>query len=322
MPYDENGDWIDYPQPDDPRLTTMPVPDPNQNPYTNPDNYAPAPSNPQPPQQLPAPSTYDFGGDGSQPSATGATGANYEQQIRDTYASALGRQPTADELRSDLNNATRYGTSGSLLSDIAARANDSTPDRQATSTPTTAPRTTSSTPLPGAPAPSQGYTDLWKQMYDQQQATSADEKAKGDALYNRWNDQANTSLNFDVNSDPILRRQADAAEAAYTRQARNAVSNRAEEAGPYANLEGTRRMEAEHAGQASMDLESHLMAQELVARRAQIQHALDAQGDLLSDEQKNNLAAKLSLLDNELRRYQLDITNTGQNMMEDRLRMP
>jgi hypothetical protein len=158
--------------------------------------------------------------------------------------------------------------------------------------------------------------DLIRQMMEQQAAQAAENKQRADALYSRLSDRANQSLAIDRN-DPIIRAQADAFSANQTRQARNLISDAAEGSSQYANLEGQRRIAAEHAGQASGAYEAQLMGSELQARRAEIAQALAQAGGMLTADQANQLQRQLGMLDNAIRQQSLGVTQRGQDQNYD-----
>lgn len=158
-----------------------------------------------------------------------------------------------------------------------------------------------------APSTAPQYAnDLVTQMMQQQAAQEAERKSRADALYGTLSDRASQSLTLDRNN-PVIRAQADAFSAQQDRSARNYISDAAERGGPYANIEGTRRMAAEHAGQASGAFEANLMGQELAARRQEIAQALAQQGSQLSAEQQNEMQRQLALLDQSIKQQQIGL---------------
>lgn len=169
---------------------------------------------------------------------------------------------------------------------------------------------TSSTPAPQSPsqtsqAPSY-ESELIKQMMERQAAQDAENKARGDNLYNMLLEQAKQGLAVDRNN-PVIRAQADAYSAQQERAGRNYISDAAERGGPYANIEGVRRMVAEHAGQAAGAFEANLMGQEVAAKRQEIAQALAGMGGYLTAAQQNELQRQLGLLDQSIKTQQVGL---------------
>jgi hypothetical protein len=164
--------------------------------------------------------------------------------------------------------------------------------------------------------PSGTSNDLIRQMMEQQAAAAAENKARADALYGRLSEIGNQSLAVDRN-DPSIRAQADAYSAQRDRQARNYISDAAERSGPYTNIDGTRRMVAEHAGQASGAFEAGLLGKELAARRQEIAQALAQSGAMLTADQQNAPQKQLAILDNAIKEQRLAVTQRGEDMSMD-----
>lgn len=168
----------------------------------------------------------------------------------------------------------------------------------------------------------------WLQRYDSERAEN---KARADSLYGTLMDRSQQSLNVGAN-DPIIRGQSDAYSAQVERQRRNYLSDTAEQRGPYANIQGERRMTAEKAGQATAGFEAQLLGRELSARRNEIAQALAQMGGMLSGDQTRALQGELATIDNQLRRdlgfagidaqrdlgfAGLDVSRRGQDMGMD-----
>jgi len=112
-------------------------------------------------------------------------------------------------------------------------------------------------------------------------------------------------------NDPIIRAQADAFSAQQDRSRRNYLSDTAEREGPYANLQGERRMAAERAGQASGAFEAQLMSRELMAEREKVAQALSGRLGMLSGDQQAALTERLAALDAEIRREGFALQGQG-----------
>lgn len=104
--------------------------------------------------------------------------------------------------------------------------------------------------------------------------------------------------------DPNIKQQLDPYAAAMERARREEVNRGAESA--FANGQDFGSPEAmaaaERAGQQVGLKGSELVGQELTAKRAEIQHALDSLGQDASEDQKNQLTMKLAELDAQLKR--------------------
>ena len=149
-------------------------------------------------------------------------------------------------------------------------------------------------------------SELVQQMMDRQAAQDAENKSRGDSLYNMLLEQAQQGLKVDRN-DPVIRAQADAFAANNERAARNHISDTAERGGPLANIEGERRMASEHTGQANASFEANLMGQEVAAKRREIQNALAGLGGQLTAAQQNELQRQLGLLDQAYKSQQIGL---------------
>lgn len=132
--------------------------------------------------------------------------------------------------------------------------------------------------------------------------------AVGD-LYNTLLQRSQQGL--DINSrSPIIANQVDSYRAEQERANRNNLDQQAEAGGPNANLNSERRLGSERAAQATGNLQSTLMGNELTARRNEIQNALTQMGSLLSDQQRMALQQQLAMMDNSLRQQQMQQTHS------------
>lgn len=201
----------------------------------------------------------------------------------------------------------------------------------------------------------------WLKRYDTERAEN---KSRADALYNTLLQRSRQSLDMfggptrtggDVGmtggnmspggagpsrtdgmsgrvTDPIIRGQVDAFGAQTERARRNYLSDVAEQRGPYANIQGERRMSAEKAGQAVGGFQAQLLGRELTARRDEIAQALAQMGGMLSGDQTRALQGELAAIDSQLRRdlgfagiaaqrdlgfAGLDVSRRGQDMGMD-----
>jgi len=140
------------------------------------------------------------------------------------------------------------------------------------------------------------YKDIMTRQLSMQEEAQRKNTERGNALYGILSDRAKQSLEIDRN-DPIIRAQSGAFSAKQRRAQRNYISDVAESAGPYANIQGERRMAAERYGQATGGFEAELMGRELSARRAEIQQALSGMSGILSADQQRELAMQLKSID-------------------------
>lgn len=166
----------------------------------------------------------------------------------------------------------------------------------ATTTPTAAP--------PASNPAADLQNQLLQQMFAQQQQQMADNAARNTNLYNILLSRAQQGTQID-GTDPNIRQQADAYSANAQRASRNYLSDLAEKAGPYANLRGEQRLQAERLGQATGSFEAQLIGNELMARRQEIQNALSQMGSMLSVDQQNALQRQLGILDNAIAQQSL-----------------
>ena len=152
----------------------------------------------------------------------------------------------------------------------------------------------------GAPDATGLFPDWYKEMMQrtasQQEADRAQSKERSDALYSTLATRAGQGLAVD-RTDPSVRAQSDAYAANATRANRDFVSNLAESAGPGANLEGQKRIAAEHLGQATGAFEAEAIAREIGTRRAEIAQALSTQAGILTADQARALQLQLASMD-------------------------
>lgn len=125
--------------------------------------------------------------------------------------------------------------------------------------------------------------------------------------------RAMQGTNVDPN-DPNISPAVNAYRAEQERGARNYISDQAEAAGPLANLSGERRIANEHAAQATGNMRSQLILNELTSRRAEIQQALSQLGSLLSDQQRFELSAELGRLNASIQQQQ--VTNQNNQFLD------
>lgn len=128
-------------------------------------------------------------------------------------------------------------------------------------------------------------------------------------LYNMLMGRATQSLNVDPN-DPVIRNQTDAYAAQQERARRNYLQQTAESAGPSANISAENRSSAETAGQNTSGFQAGLIANEISARRQEIQSALSGAQGLLTSEQAMQLQEELGQLNVAEQSYQ---TQMNQN---------
>lgn len=151
---------------------------------------------------------------------------------------------------------------------------------------------------------------LIKQMFESQAGREAQARERQSGLYEQLRQRATQSLDIDPNS-PIIKQQVEAFGAQQERARRNYLSDLAEEAGPYANLRGERRMASERAGQAIGGLQAELMGRELTSRRNEIAQSLASMAGLLSADQEAALRQQLGLLDNAIAQQQVGLGRMG-----------
>lgn len=120
----------------------------------------------------------------------------------------------------------------------------------------------------------------------------------GDAnsLYAQLMARANQSLTPDKN-DPVIRAQTDAFNAQRTLGDRNTLASLAEQSGANGNLNAATRAAGEASGQAGSQFQAGLMANEVTARRNEIQQALSGAQGLLTAEQAMSLQEEMARLD-------------------------
>jgi len=102
--------------------------------------------------------------------------------------------------------------------------------------------------------------------------------------------QANAPINP---NDPTITSQLNPFRAEQTRAARDFISNSAEQQGPYANIQGERRLAAQTAGQNTSDFLGQLMARQQGYNQNNASQALALEGGQLSSDQARQLQAAL-----------------------------
>lgn len=141
---------------------------------------------------------------------------------------------------------------------------------------------------------------LQQQQFEYQKAQDAQRQARADSLYGTLLGRAQQGLDVDPNN-PVIRAQTDVFNANQDRARRGYLSDTAERSGPYANLQGERRMTAEKVGQAGGEFQAQLMGRELQSKRDEIAQALSGMQGMLSADQAANLQRQLSLYDNAIK---------------------
>jgi len=199
---------------------------------------------------------------------------------------------------------------GRLESDLAGTGSD-----QPTGTPgtgtwsssgTNAPSTGSPISMAAAPAAQTGAVGNVS-LFDNALGT----KDASD-LYSLLQGRANQGLAVDPN-DPVIKAQVDAYRAEQTRAARNLMSEQAERGGVNSNQDATQRSATEKAAQNTAGFQGQLMANEVAARRQEIESALKGEQGLLTAQQQMALQQELANLDVKLRSYQF---GQSQNQQE------
>lgn len=161
----------------------------------------------------------------------------------------------------------------------------------------------------------QSVAQQWTQQTPGQAAATAQTTDRKNTLYDTLLSRANQSLTVDPN-DPNIRQQTDAYAANEERAKRNYLADVAEKDGPNANIRGETRMANERVGQRTGTFASQLVGQELTARRAEIQHALDTEGAMLTEDQRLALQEKLAMFDNALKQQGLGLQEKSLGLQE------
>lgn len=121
----------------------------------------------------------------------------------------------------------------------------------------------------------------------------------------------------DVSGSPVVRAQSDAYAANEERSRRNYISDVAERGGPYANIEGERRMASERMGQRVGGFEAELMGRELAARRDEISEALTLMAGQLSGDQTRALQRELAQIEAQLAEQGMALQGRGMDLQND-----
>ena len=124
-------------------------------------------------------------------------------------------------------------------------------------------------------------------------------------------ESANPNYQIDPN-DPIIKGQVDAYRTSQTNQLRNELSQLAESAGPNAPIRAQQLSAEEQAAQNVSGYQAGLMANELAARRGEVQQALSGAMGLLTDEQRMQLQEELAQLQIAEGAYQFDTSAANQ----------
>lgn len=126
--------------------------------------------------------------------------------------------------------------------------------------------------------------------------TNPQDQALRDALVKQLEQEAGQSLTINPNTDPTIQMEAAPYAAEQQRAATTLEQQAAEAGGPNANLVAQNAMIQENAAQQSGGYASGLVANELTARRDQIQQALTSMQGLLTADQQNQLQLQLDQL--------------------------
>ena len=167
------------------------------------------------------------------------------------------------------------------------------------------------------PAASGGSGGNVAQQWTQSSAAAPPaQDPRAEALYQQLLGRSQQGLGITRN-DPTIRAQADAYGANEERAKRNYLSDTAEQAGPYANLQGERRMASERQGQRTGSFEAELMGRELTSRRQEIAQALTSMQGMLSADQQAGLMREMAALDAAIKREGLAVQKEGQSQQQD-----
>lgn len=131
---------------------------------------------------------------------------------------------------------------------------------------------------------------------------------KWGALYDQLMKRSQQSLDLNPN-DPIIASQTNAFNAKEQQQMRDYLSGIAEKSGPTANIGAETRSVHEGVAQDTAGFQATLLANELSARRNEIQQALTQMGGMLTAEQSMALQRELGLIDAALRQQGLNSGN-------------
>lgn len=132
---------------------------------------------------------------------------------------------------------------------------------------------------------------------------------RGDTLWNTLMTRAGQNI-IPSEKDPIIAGQVNAFRAEQDRSTRNQIDALAESGGPLNNLNQERRLLNEKASQATGQLQSQVMQNELTARRQEVQAALNGAMGLLTEEQRMALQRELSYLDAGLQQQRISNQNS------------
>lgn len=132
-----------------------------------------------------------------------------------------------------------------------------------------------------------------------------------DELWNMLMQRAKQGLNVE-RDNPQIRTQADAYAAQADRARRNFLGETAERSSPYATgaMLGQQRMSAERLGQDVGGFEANLIGREIEARRNEIQQALSQMGDMLTEQQRQQLQLQIAQMNDSLERLKSDRQNS------------
>lgn len=119
-------------------------------------------------------------------------------------------------------------------------------------------------------------------------------------------ENSNPNLQIDPRTDPIIKPQVEAYDAAQQRSQSRYLSSMAEKAGANGNIGAETRHAAEAGGQATAQYQAGLAQQELGARRTEIQNALSGRAGLVTAQQQMQLQEELKRIDMVEQQYQWD----------------
>lgn len=122
-------------------------------------------------------------------------------------------------------------------------------------------------------------------------------------LYSFLMDRARQRLDVDKNN-PLIRDQVDALRAEQTRSSRQYLQKLAEQRGANTNIGAETRASEEKIGQNTGAFQAGLIAQEIGARRTEIQQALNGATGLLNEQQRMQLQEELANLEAAERQYE------------------
>ncbi len=177
---------------------------------------------------------------------------------------------------------------------------------------------TATSPESGAPAPAAAPAVAADQALSITKTPNPADDALRAQLVAQLQTRANQTLNVDPTTDPAITAPTQAYGAAQQQERAKYLKELAEQAGPNGNITDQTVSSGEQVGQATGQYSAGLVANEIAARRQEIQDALASEQGLLTADQTSQLEEELAKINAAGQKYGIDMgaATTSQSLAQ------